>query len=96
MVSDPKFAIVPGDRVVSTDLGEGVALLDLRTNVYFSLDEVGAVIWSALQEPHSKTELIDEILSIYEVDPEQCATDVELLLNELWNAQLIESRPEAS
>lgn len=82
---------VSGDRVVSTDLGDGLALLDLRSNVYFSLDEVGAVIWKALQEPHSKAELIDHVLAIYEVDRQQCANDVEVLLDELQSANLIEA-----
>jgi hypothetical protein len=88
---DRQLKMVSGDTVVSTDLGDGVALLDLRSNVYFSLDEVGAVVWKALQEPRSTGELIEHVLSIYEVDRDQCATDIEMLLDDLRNAKLIES-----
>jgi len=93
---EQQLKMVSGDTVVSTDLGDGVALLDVRSNVYFSLDEVGAVVWKALREPRSKTELIDHVLSIYEVDPDQCATDIEMLLDDLRNAKPIESPAPAA
>jgi hypothetical protein len=86
----------PRNLVLSTELGDGLALLDLRTNVYFSLSEVGTVIWDALQQPSTRADLVERVLSEYDVTEEQCAGDIDALLDELWNAKLIDVRPPAA
>ena len=81
-------------NVVSAPLGEGVALLELTSNSYFSLDAVGAVVWARLETPASRDELVLAVTGQYEVSAETCAQDVSLLLEELSNAALVQ--PDAA
>jgi hypothetical protein len=83
---------VASERAVATDLGEGLALLNLETNEYFSLNEVGAFVWEVLKRPSPRGEIIRAVVEAYEVAPETCAADIDLLLEELRDAALAEQR----
>ncbi|RYE09994.1 MAG: PqqD family protein [Hyphomicrobiales bacterium] len=76
-------------NVVSTDLGNGLALLDLTSNTYFSLNDVGAFLWSQMDTPMSRNDLVDAVVREYEVTPELCSADVDQLLGELKEAALV-------
>ena len=91
--NDSIYRAISADTVVSTNLGDGTALLDLRTNQYFSLADVGTVIWRSLQTPRTLDEIVDEVLAVYEVDRADCAQDVDVLLGELIGADLVEISP---
>lgn len=88
------LAWMAADDIVTTELGEGLALLNLRTNEYFSLNEVGAFIWSVL--PRARGEIIEAIIEKYDVTADDCAGHVDLLLEDLRNAALAEPRPAAA
>jgi len=47
------------------------------------LNEVGTHIWGLLRAPCTVQELLDSILSEYDVDPEQCKMDLLVLLDQL-------------
>jgi hypothetical protein len=81
--------VAAADEVVSCDLAGGAALLDTRSNVYFTLNDVGARIWSAIQKPATVAELTDGIVAQYEVDRVRCHGDVVALLQQLDDAGLI-------
>lgn len=78
--------------VVTTEIGEGLALLNLNTNEYFSLNDVGAYVWEVLQSPRQRDEIVQAVTEKYEVAPEVCAPDVDLLLEDLRNAALAEQQ----
>jgi hypothetical protein len=85
-------AWVASDNVVAADLGEGMALLNLATNEYFSLNEVGAFVWGILQTPRLRADVVRAVMDAYEVAEGACAVDVDLLLEELRHAALAEQR----
>jgi len=82
------------DRVVATkeavacEFGAGLALLHLKSNVYYSLNGVGAFIWEQIQEPRSIADIRAAVLARYNVDAERCKADVEGLLKGLSEAGL--------
>lgn len=86
---------VASGNVVTTDLGDGLALLDLRTNQYFSLNEVGAFVWQMIQTPRRREEIVHAVTEKYEVTPEDCSGDIDTLLADFENAALIEPHPGA-
>ncbi len=49
----------------------------------YSLKGVGETIWNALAEPRSAKELIDLIVSEYDVSPDQAAVDLDAFLTDL-------------
>lgn len=68
--------------------GEAV-LLDLQSESYFGLNEVGSRIWELLREGHT-LDSIHEILSReYDVEPEALQADMEQLITDLLAANLV-------
>ena len=69
--------------------GESI-VLNLKSGIYYSLDEVGARIWALLEQPITITAIRDAILSEYEVQAEACESDVLAFIEEMDAAGLIE------
>ena len=77
------------DNVLFQDLhGEGV-LLNLKTGVYFGLDPVGARIWQLLEKPAVLSEILESLLTEYDVAREQCAQDLLALVAEMEQRGLV-------
>ena len=61
---------------VSCTLNDEVAILSLRSTLYFGLDEVGACVWQALEEPNRVDALCKAVASHFEVSEAACEADV--------------------
>jgi len=81
---------------VSCDLSGEVAILNLKSGVYYGLDAVGARIWQLIQEPRTVASIRTVLLSEYEVDPDRCERDLLLLLHALADAGLLEIRDDTA
>jgi Coenzyme PQQ synthesis protein D (PqqD) len=75
---------------VSSDLAGEAVILDLRSGVYYGLNEVGARIWALVQQPQTLQSIQHTLLQEYDVDPEVCAQDILHLLQDLQAAGLVE------
>ena len=75
---------------VSSDLGDEVAILGLRRNVYYSLDGVGKRVWELVQSPRSVSELLGILVAHYDVDPLRCRDDLLRLLLRMRDEGLID------
>lgn len=73
---------------VACEFGNGLALLNLKSNIYYSLNSVGAYIWDLIQEPRRIADIRSAVLTRYDVDPERCKADVDGLLKGLTEAGL--------
>jgi hypothetical protein len=84
---DQKFTISP--EVLFQDVSGEMVLLDLASETYFGLDEIGARIWQLLKEGSTVGEAIQTLLGEYEVDRATLESDVGELLFELSEAGLL-------
>lgn len=84
---------VSEDQVSSYVAGEAV-ILNLKTGTYHSLNPVGARIWQLIQEPQMMRDILNTIVTEYDVDLSVCERDLQELLSQLESAQLIEIYPE--
>ena len=84
------YTVVVSSRQVSTEVEGESVILNFDDGVYYGLDQVGGRVWTMLQSPVTPVEIRDRIVSEYEVEPDQCAADLEELLGELHAAGLIE------
>ena len=80
---------VPADVLVSNLDGESV-LLNLRTETYFGLDEVGTRMWTVLTAAESIQAAFDMLAREYDVDPSQLRQDLRDFLDELTARQLLD------
>lgn len=92
MPDDSRF-VVSVDQVFC-DLGGQVAILNLKTGVYYGLDPVGARVWDLLPTPKTLAQIRDAILDEYDVEPDRCERDLRDLLEELTAEHLIEPLAE--
>ena len=85
---DRKISAAP--NVMAQDLAGESVLLNLQTEEYFGLDDVGTRIWQTLIEKDSIQAAIDVLQAEYDVEPEQLQQDVETLIEELLAHGLVE------
>jgi len=95
VISDPSVVVATKDHY-SCPLGDDTIILDVRAGLYFSVDNVGALVWQLIQEPKSVKEIREAILETFEVAPEVCERDLVALLRELAAKNLIEIRDAAA
>lgn len=88
--------VVAAEGQVYSEIGEEVAILDLKAGTYYGLDAVGARVWELVQGPKSVGEIRDVLLEEYEVEPARCERDLLALLQRLAQEGLIKVRDEAS
>lgn len=86
---DGNVVIGADPEVVGCTLAEGSALLDLKSYVYYSLNEVGAFVWEALGEPVRFDQLIDRVAAEFDAPRERIAADVGQLVGQLERAGLV-------
>lgn len=82
-------SFVASGEAVACELGDGLALLDLNSNVYYSLNGVGAFVWQLLQQERRVSELREAILEQYDVDAARCEADLSALLADLSKSGLV-------
>ncbi|TPN16455.1 PqqD family protein [Mesorhizobium sp. B2-3-3] len=92
--SDHDCVRATGDAV-ACEFGDGLALLNLRSNIYYSLNGVGAFIWELIQEPKSIADIRGAVLARYNVDAERCNADIDALLKDLAENGLARLQDEA-
>ena len=95
MISLNSTVVAVQDQV-SADLGGEVAILQLGSGVYYGLDEVGARIWSLIQEPRRVSQVRDILLAEYEVEGDRCQRDVLALFEHLLAHELIQIKDETT
>ena len=75
-----KSKITLSKNVFAQEIDEETIILDSETQEYFSINEIGKVIWSLIEEKKNLEEIKAEMLDMYEVPEEQLEKD---LLNSL-------------
>ena len=75
------------DAVFQEVCGE-LVILELNSERYYGLNDVGTLAWSCLAEGKSVSEVIEAITAEYEVEYEHARADLEELLTQLSDAGL--------
>lgn len=75
---------------VSSEVDGETMMMSIEQGKYYSLDEIGSLIWSYMEEPNKVSDMLDMLLERYDVDRETCKRDLLALLNDLGKQGLIE------
>ena len=81
-------AVAAADQL-STRLGDEIVILGLRDSVYYGLDGVGGRIWDLLQTPRTLGEILDVLVTEYEVARDRAAADLTALVANLHARGLV-------
>ena len=85
-------SITVSTEVLSQEVSGETVLLDMQSESYFGLDEVGTRIWQLLQEKDDLQAVFDAILGEYDVEADQFESDLKELLSGLEEAGLVSMR----
>ncbi len=88
----PERVIVPPQVLFQELSGEG-ALLNLATEQYHGLDDVGTQMWKALAATGRPTSAIEQLQAYYAVDRETLHRDLAVFIETLRAAQLLTVQP---
>lgn len=80
---------IPSDQVMLQRAGTESVLLDLASEHYFGLNEVGTRIWELLLLDPSLRNTLDILLAEFDVAPEKLEQDLLSLTNDLAHAGLV-------
>lgn len=81
--------LVKAGNLLMQEIGEEVVILDLDTELYFALDQVGLRFWQLLDEVPSFDALIDRLALEYDVDRERLVADMEKFAGTLIDKGLV-------
>jgi hypothetical protein len=90
-ILDSQF--LPGDDVHSESLHGEAVLLDLKTGIYFGLNDVGTRIWELIAEGRSRLDIAASLTREFEVTRDSAERDVAAFLETLHNRGLIQVAP---
>ncbi len=76
-------------EVLSQEVDGETVLLDLKSESYFGLDEVGTRIWQLLNDNSDLRSIFDTLLSEYDVGEKQLDKDLQDHLAQMFEAGLI-------
>jgi len=77
------------ETVFAQEIDGETVLLDMDSENYFGLDEVGTVIWQTMQEGLSLEEMLEKLLSVYDVEEEVLKKDLVHFVERLEESGLI-------
>lgn len=75
--------------VVFKRLDQRMVLVRLETNQVFELNDTGARIWEMLDAGAGEEEILERLISEFEVAPDQLRRDLDTLVEELQSAGLL-------
>jgi len=81
--------IILSPDVISQEVSGETVLLDLESENYFGLDEVGTRIWQLIKETNDLKAIYDTLLTEYDVKEERLQQDLDTLLSEISGLGLI-------
>jgi len=87
--------ITLSDEVLVQEIEGEAVLLDLKSEQYFGLDAVGVQLWRAIEANPSLEVAHRALLETYDVESEQLAGDLILLVESLARAGLVRAASPA-
>jgi hypothetical protein len=77
------------DHVVWRTFGRQMVVLDLNRSLYLQVNGTGSLLWTALSEGTTRTELVRTLMSAFDLDHAAAAADVDTFLDALRRQDLL-------
>lgn len=80
----------PNEKEVAAKVLDGEAIMiNLTSGAYYSMDEVGGLIWEMIDARHSLGEIVAAVIARYDVSSEPVQRDVQRLAAQLVDENLV-------
>jgi hypothetical protein len=84
---------IQNKEIIQSKIGDEVVMMDVESGFYFGLNSVGSVIWSHLSELITLDELLQKLVSQFEIDVDTCRKDTADFLDQLLEKKIIRKEP---
>jgi len=74
---------------MARELDGDVVILDITSGRYFSINDVGALVWDRLEVDTDRDTLVSAVTTTFDVDSKIAEQDIDALLEQLTEAGLI-------
>jgi len=74
---------------MARELDGDVVILDITSGRYFSINDVGALVWERLADDTDRDTLVEAVTETFDVDSATATADIDALLDQLTEAGLI-------
>ncbi len=83
------FVPRPNPEVIAKRLDQTTVLVDISTSCIFELNETGTRIWELLGQGLSVEQIVQHLVSEFEVEDSQAAEELKTLLSQLRDQGLV-------
>lgn len=84
----PKRIVIPEDVIISK-VEQEIVLLNLESEQYYALDDIGARIWELLNDKGETMTVVEQITAEYDVAEADFRQDLATLIMNLHTAGLV-------
>ncbi|MFS0764148.1 MULTISPECIES: lasso peptide biosynthesis PqqD family chaperone [Peribacillus] len=74
---------------IVSDMDGELVMLSIEKGNYYNLGVLGGEIWSLIEKPIIISDLLDKLISQYDVSQQECEEEVLSFLSDLYNEGLI-------
>lgn len=76
--------------LTGAEIENDLVLMDIEQNKFFGMNEVGRTIWKLLETPITENQLVEKLLTHYDIEPDACRQDVTQFLDHLQKSGLLD------
>lgn len=90
--ADQRFRLSP--EAIAQQVNDETVIMDLGSEQYFGLNDTGTRIWRLIEREATVGEIVDALVSSFDVPRSRLESDCDAILTELDSAGLILPREE--
>ncbi|BCL59654.1 hypothetical protein DGMP_03470 [Desulfomarina profundi] len=76
-------------EAISTDIDNETVILNISAGLYSNLNHMGTTIWNILEKSTTFHQILDQLVTEYEVSRAECSRDLVTFLKELYENNLL-------
>lgn len=83
-------ALKRAENILFSEIDQDKVMIDIERGAYFGMNPVAGEIWDMLETPLTPQQVIQKLITIYEVDSETCQTETLQVLQRMAHLKLVE------
>lgn len=89
MQFQPETVLIKSPDVLTSEVQNGLAMMDVQSGNYYGLDDIETKIWALIDNQRSLAEICDLLIESYDVNREQCWEDLTRWVGQLAKNKLV-------
>ncbi|MFE0557446.1 lasso peptide biosynthesis PqqD family chaperone [Paenibacillus sp. NPDC058910] len=82
--------VVQSEGFLVSDMDGEKVMLSIENGKYYNLGRIGGRIWEFISSPVTISNMVDQLVLEYEIEPELCEQQVRLFLKQLATEGLVQ------